>query len=79
MAFSTAQIAQFETAKQSYINELVTVAASPSPNYTIGNRTMSKGDYMAQIRAEIDALDTMINEAEDAASDAWEETSTGYC
>lgn len=60
MALTAAQITSLETSLNNLITEYALVTASPGPNYTKGNQTVAKFDYMRGLREEIESLKNQL-------------------
>lgn len=56
MALTSAQKTSLETSLNNLVTEYQLVTASPGPNYTKGNQTFAKFDYMRGLREEIESL-----------------------
>lgn len=57
-----------ETTRDNIAALLAQITADPNPDYTVGNRTISKGAYMAQLVQQL----AEINKQLQTAGGSWE-------
>ncbi len=65
MAWTDAELESMKTVRANLVARLVEISAVVGPTYTIGNQTVDVMTTVAQLRAEISALDADIGGQED--------------
>jgi hypothetical protein len=65
MAWTDAELESMKTVRANLVARLVEISAVVGPTYTIGNQTVDVMTTVAQLRAEISAIDADIGGQED--------------